>query len=273
MWNLQHGNQIGARDDLLAAFVLARNTSRDGTLIGALVQDASEVLIFSTVAQNFGQFSPETLQQLVNGFDAAPAPRTLAAIVAGEKSNIHDWLVDRIRTFQQENPGNDAKVMEAIRPDYELLDAGSHAVFGGNQDTNLWQRMVITSGGTSDGILKLLREADPLYLRLGEIMSLPEKEYESQIDKFNAEIQKSSNPLLPLFFQFSPLRVREFRPQAQLAMVHAAVEYKLHGESGLKSVKDPFGMDLLPFNVLCSRGWIVDLNSSPPMPGLATPAW
>jgi len=254
MWELQHGNQTRARDDLLAAFVLARNTSRDGTLIGALVQDASEVLIFSTVAQNFGQFSPETLQQLVNGFDAAPAPRMLAAIVAGEKSNIHDWLVDRLRKFQQENPGNDAKVMEAIRPDYELLDAGSHAVFGGNQDTNLWQQMAIASGGTSDGVLKLLREADPLYLRLGEIMSLPEKEYEGQIKEFNAEIQKSPNPLLPLLFQFSPLRVREFRAQAQLAMVRAAVEYQLHGESGLQSVKDPFGDGPFAFQRFTFKG-------------------
>ena len=73
MWDLQHGNQTGARDDLLAAFVLARNVSRDGTLIGALVQYANEAIIYATVAGNFGQFSPETLKQLVDGFDAAPA--------------------------------------------------------------------------------------------------------------------------------------------------------------------------------------------------------
>src|ERR1039458_3766284 len=62
MWDLQHGNQIGARDDLLAAFVLARNASRDGTLIGALVQIAIEALESATVAENFGRFSPETLK-------------------------------------------------------------------------------------------------------------------------------------------------------------------------------------------------------------------
>ena len=79
MWDLQHGNQADARDDLLAAFVLARNVSRDGTLIGALVQNAIEAIIYATVAQNFGQFSPETLKQLVDGFDAAPARGTMAA--------------------------------------------------------------------------------------------------------------------------------------------------------------------------------------------------
>lgn len=53
-----------ARDDLLAAFVLGRNVSRDGTLIGTLVQHACEAIIFATVAGNFGQFSPETLDHL-----------------------------------------------------------------------------------------------------------------------------------------------------------------------------------------------------------------
>ncbi len=254
MWNLQHGNQAGARDDLLAAFVLARNTSRDGTLIGVLVQDACEVLLFATVAQNFGQFEPETLQQLATGFDAAPPPGALAAVVAGEKLYIHDWLVDQILEFQQGNPGNDAKVMELIRSNFEQLDAGAHAVFGGNQNTNLWQQMIIASGGTSDGIVKLLHEADPLYLRLGEIMALPEREYAGRIKEFNADIQKSPNPLLPLLFQFSPLRVREFRTQALAAMVHAAVEYKLHGDAGLKSVMDPFGNGPFSFQRFVFKG-------------------
>ncbi|HZI31791.1 MAG TPA: hypothetical protein VFF11_05590, partial [Candidatus Binatia bacterium] len=40
MWDLQNGRQEDARDDLLAAFSLARNSSRDGTLIAALVQIA-----------------------------------------------------------------------------------------------------------------------------------------------------------------------------------------------------------------------------------------
>src|SRR6267143_4479614 len=40
MWDLQHGNQTDARDDLLGALALARNSSRDGTLISVLVQIA-----------------------------------------------------------------------------------------------------------------------------------------------------------------------------------------------------------------------------------------
>ena len=37
-------------------------------------------------------------------------------------------------------------------------------------------------------------------------------------------------------------------------MVHAAVEYKLHGESGLKSVMDPFGNGPLGFQRFVFKG-------------------
>ncbi len=232
MWDLQHGNQTGARDDLLAAFVLGRNVSHDGTVISGLVQYAIEVLEFSAVAENFGQFSPETLKLLVEGFDAAPARGSVATAIATEKLVFADWFANKIRKLQQENPGNDTKVMEAIR-----------GYADDERDTNVWQRIVTASGGTSDGVLKLLYEMEPLYPRLAKIMTLPLPEYEDQIQKFDAEIRKSQNPFVSCAFpnSFQSPRRREIRSQLQQAMVRAAVEYKLHGESGLKSVMDPCG--------------------------------
>ena len=88
MWDLQHGRQDDARDDLLAAFVLGRNAGSDPILISALVQYAIEALDYGTVAQYFGEFSPETLKQLVDGFDAAPARHTMAACIPSEKTSI-----------------------------------------------------------------------------------------------------------------------------------------------------------------------------------------
>jgi hypothetical protein len=118
--------------------------------------------------------------------------------------------------------------------------------------TNFWPRLVAASGGTSDGILKLLHEEQLLIPRVTRIMALPQPEYETESKKFLADIHESQNPFFPalnLYFtglilgggQKLQVRPREFRVQAQLAMVHAAVEYKLRGESGLKSVMDPFG--------------------------------
>jgi hypothetical protein len=50
------------------------------------------------------------------------------------------------------------------------------------------------------------------------------------------------------------LRAGEFRAQAQQAMVRAAVEYKLQGESGLKSVTDPFGNGPFAFRRFVFKG-------------------
>jgi hypothetical protein len=242
VWDLQHGNQAGARDDLLAAFVLGRNASQDGTMIGALVRYASHAVIYDTVARNFGRFSPETLQQLADEFDAVPVQGTMAAAIMTEKSNHVNWVLNKIRKIQQANPGDDAKVLAAIPNDRYLGMLGKYDKEGKQQKNDFWQDVFAMSGGTSDGVIKLVQESEPLYLRLVEIMKLPLPEYNDQVQQFGAEIKKSQNPFVKLLF-VDPTRPRprEFQAQAFQAMMRAAVEYKLHGEAGLKSVMDPLG--------------------------------
>jgi hypothetical protein len=240
VWDLQHQQPAEARDDLLAVFVLARNASRDGTVIGTLVQFADEAIICATIAQNFGQFPPDTLRQLAEGMAAAPAFGRLADNLPGEKRYVHDWLTEKIRGLRMVYPANDQKVLETIRPDYELIGIAQD-IFGGKKDTNLWQRIVDAADGTSEGVLRLLAEADPFYARQLEIMSLPAADYAAPAEAFKADVLKSTNPLIRVLFPFPGIRNREFRMQAEQAMVMAAVEYKLHGESGLRGVPDPCG--------------------------------
>src|SRR5207253_2687750 len=93
MWHLQNGRQTEAHDDLLAVFALGRNVSRDGVLVSALVQIAIENIVLAIVAENFYRFTPETLKQLVDGFDASPVRGTIAQCLAVEKYSFHDWLL------------------------------------------------------------------------------------------------------------------------------------------------------------------------------------
>jgi hypothetical protein len=246
VWALQQGRPDDARDDLLAAFVLGRNAANDGLLISALVQFAIEALDCGTVAQHFGEFPAETLRQLVEGFDAAPARHTMADCVPTEKYGFYDWQISKILELQKAHPKDNAKVMAGFR------ESGVVTAMEFVGYTNFWPRLVAASGGTSDGVLRLLREEEPLLSRVAMIMALPPPEYETQANQFLADIRGSPNPFitaLDLYFSGLALgggpkfqvRAREFRAQAQLAMVQAAVEYRLHGESGLKSVMDPFG--------------------------------
>ncbi len=71
---------------------------------------------------------------------------------------------------------------------------------------------------------------------------MPRPEYETQLQQFKADLQQSPNPYfsrtLPLWEQ---ARHREFKAQVFLAMVRAAVQYKLHGQAGFQTVLDPYG--------------------------------
>src|SRR5206468_160540 len=86
MWALQRGRPADVVDDLVAAFVLGRNISRDGSMISVLVQLAIEAIICDAVARHFHQFPPEELQRLADGFEAAPIRGTVAASISAEKS-------------------------------------------------------------------------------------------------------------------------------------------------------------------------------------------
>ena len=245
-WELQQGRQAEARDDLLTTFVLGRNVSRDGTLISALVQMAIENMIGWDVAEHFGQFSSETLKQLVDGFDAAPARGTVAGCVPTETALFQDLLVRKIQEIQKANPGDDAKTMAALHElATALVDPHPTTALLPNGDldpTGWWELFAKAAGGTSQGAINLIRDLKPMDQKLAVIAALPYARFEKESKAFRAEIQESPNPLVSqLIPAWERGRRREFRTEVCLAMIRAAVEYKLHGDSGFLSVADPCG--------------------------------
>ncbi|MGO8927605.1 MAG: hypothetical protein ACLQU3_12025 [Limisphaerales bacterium] len=266
-WALQHGRQADAREDLIAAFVLARNASRDGSLIATLVQQAAEVINCATVAEVFGQFSPEDLQQLLEGIDGPPARRMVAECVAAQPAFCNDWMLHRIQALQQANPGDEAKVMAGIRemfagmlePQEERgntsVAQGSMAPGDNSQPGEGWDRLARAAGGTSDGVVRLIRELEAFGQRLAPVLTLPHGEYEAPMAQLKAEVQASANPLLALSFPvWERARPRELRAEMTLAMVRAAIGYKLQGPVGLQSVTDPWGQGPFEFQRFVFQG-------------------
>ena len=236
MWDLQHDRQTNACEDLLAALALGRNGSTDGSLISALVQFAVERIVCETVAENFNHCSPEMLSQISDGIGGPPAQGTVAESIQTEK-HFRYWFINRIMDLRTENPGDDAKVMEGFRKRFDSAMSSSD----GQPETNsTWSQIVTASGGTSDGILKLLRDLDPMYDRLVNIATLPHGQYEEQMKEFSGDVRNSSNPFVrELFPALEKCRSKEFAASADMAMVQAAVQYKLHGQAGLNSVTNP----------------------------------
>jgi hypothetical protein len=278
LWFLQLGRQAEARDDLLAAFVLGRNVSRDGTLISTLVQGATAALTCDNVAALFGRFSTDNLQQLLDGIEAAPPPRLAAECVATERAFFQNWTLRKIQELQQANPGNDAQVMAGI---HELLAnalslgegvqepqpsqtrmAGSGRLAqagslrdGQSEPGDWWTRLAQAAGGTSEGVVKLIRDLDSFEQKLAAILALPHGEFENQMALFKGELQYSPNPVPALLLpSWQHARARELRAMAALGMVHVAVEYKLHGPAGLQTVTDPWGQGPFGFRRFAFQG-------------------
>jgi len=238
MWHLQNGRQAEARTELLDAFALGRNVSRDGVLISALVQIAIENIIASAIAENFFQWEPETLKELASGIDASPARGTVAQTIPIERLSFYDWMVRKIQGIKEESIGNEAKGLDQVRDLLALTVAGSES----GEDRDFPEKVLKAGGGTVDGVLKLVLQVRPQYDRLATVMSLGQEEFEKQAPQLAAEIKADPNPFVGQFLpSFEKCRIKEFSILAKLAMVQAGVEYKLHGEAGLKKINDPFG--------------------------------
>ena len=238
MWDLQNKKPDEARDDLLATLALARNVSRDGVLISAIVQIAMENILISTVAENFYQFPPETLKQLEDGFESAPARGTVAQAVTTGERWFYTWFVQKVQDARKQHPRDEAAAMADIRAIFrKVLTSGDE-----KNPSDPTDKMLEAAGGTSEGLLTLLGELPPVYDRATAILALPRKEYEAQIGPFEAEIKASRNPFITeLFPSLIKCRQRELVIQAKLAMLRAAVKYKLGGDTGFNSVIDPLG--------------------------------
>jgi len=236
MWHLKNGRQAEARDDLLAAFTLGRNVSRDGVLVSALVQMAMENIIESVVAENFFQWQPEMMQEIVNGLNAAPARGTIAQCIPAEKQSFHDWLLRKVQELQQESPRDGARTVERLSELFARVGGEAES------DKEFAARVIKAGGGTAGGVLRLIRELAPLYDKVTILMNLPHGPFEEQLAQFMAEVDQNPNPLVrKLFKVFAKCRTKEFSALVKQAMVRAGVEYKLRGEAGLKSVTDPCG--------------------------------
>jgi hypothetical protein len=241
LWDLQQGKQTDARDDLMATLAMARNGATDPCLISALVQIAVERIVCESVAENFGRFSPEVLQQIADGMNQTPPRGTIATSVTFEKPAFADWTINRLQQLKKENPGDDAKAIEGIRSIFNSED-------GSGQTTNRWPQMVAASGGTVDGMIKLIRDMDPVYAKMSDLQTLPLAQYEAQVKILSNEVESSTNPFVhELVPAVEKCRPKEFTILAELAMVQAAVQYKLHGTSGLQTVADPLGQGPFSF--------------------------
>ncbi|MGH7980954.1 MAG: hypothetical protein ACREE6_16375, partial [Limisphaerales bacterium] len=179
MWDLQNGNEAEARDDLVADLAAGRHASTTRVLIAALVEMAIENEVCTMFAQNFNHFSPETLQQIEDGFAAAP-PRGTIAECEPTFEVINRWLLSHLADIQKQYAGDNDGAMDALR----------HLFY---YDASDWERLTNRSGGTIGGFIQDVRDTEELYPKLATLMALPYHEYNEQLPSYQAEFEQSGN--------------------------------------------------------------------------------
>jgi hypothetical protein len=236
-WHLENGRLDDARDDFLAAYVLARQTSRGSVLIGALVQFAMENILVSSVAENWFRFSPETLQQVMDGMAAAPARGTIVECIATERVAFRDWLARKIHGFQADSR-DEPEALEKVRGlMHSFMDPAESSE---SPATPTPEQIIESAGGTTAGLLRQLQELDALYDQAAALMTVPYVQFVPGIAAFTEKLEKNPNLMVQVFFPaFEKCRLKEFSIEEKTAILWAAFEYRRTGESALSVVPDP----------------------------------
>jgi hypothetical protein len=231
------GNQEAAREELLATMAMGRNVSRDGTLISVLVQIAVESIVISIIAENFYQIAPETLEVFAARLDSTPARGTVQSAMAVERSSFYEWLIRNVTHLDAQSAGNQQEFHAKVRELWakNLADDGTEA----EKTADEWIR---ATDGSAAGLISYLRQIEPLYDEFTEIVGLPWPEYGRRNAAFMKKLGAHPNVLARHFFgALGNVHGREFVGAAKLAMLRAAISYKLRGDSAFNSIADPFG--------------------------------
>jgi hypothetical protein len=235
--HLATGDQETAREELLATIVMGRNIATDQVLISCLVQIAIENIITSFIAENFYQFTPETLAIFSERLNAGPPRGSVQQSMVMEKSGFCDWLVQKIADIDAQSGGNSQVLREKVRELWtkNLADAES------TNSLRLADEFVAGTDGSAASLISYVKQLDPLYEELTEILGLPWSEYRQRYSEFEEKVRSHPNVLTREFFPaLGNARKREFAIEAKLAMLQAAFTYKLKGEAALNAIADPF---------------------------------
>lgn len=233
---LERGREDEAVQDLLAAFVLGRHVSTDGTLISAMIQIAIENMVAEFAALNFHYFSPESLKRLSDGIEASPPRGTIARSTQVEAEALYGWFARKIREIRAQHAGDEHKTMADIRSLLVKTTTEEGA------STTTADDIIAAAGGTSERLLDYIGEGAKLYDEFILLAHLPYREFQQQIKGFDERVEGQSNLFVKkLFPSLGKARSREFTALNRLAMLRAAITYRLEGEAGFKNVQDPFG--------------------------------
>src|SRR5688572_16465654 len=231
---LQQKKESQVISDLAGTFVLGRRLATDGILISALVQIAVESIVVQTVAENFHQFTDAGLVALVVALHAAPPRETIGRALSYGERTLVAWYAKKIKEIQAKHQSESAALAE-IR---ELLAEKTSET----KDYRKADEFLKASGGRIEGLIANVRATDALYDEMERIAKLDYSDFLRVNQEFFDKIETSTNPFVMTFFPaLKKPQEKEFLVRSRIEKVRAAVQFRVHGETGVAAIRDPMG--------------------------------
>ncbi len=232
---LRKGQSGQVTTDMLAVLKLGRDTARDGTLISVLVQGAIDNICVKRIADNFAQFDDASVQRLAEGIKELPAHLSVKNAMPVERDGFLTWYKTKIQSFI-DNPGEKGATALSRQLLVETLDSPEEQP--GHKEVP--DEVMREAGGTAEGLLAYLDGVEKWYDEIDAIFALPIRDIPGKLDEFTAKLNKEGSILAKeILPAIGKAQKKEFWTQTRLAMLNAAIAYRLHGKTAFDAVPEP----------------------------------
>ena len=229
---LEKGRPDKAVEDLLTAFTLARHVGQELYLINVLVEIAMNGILLDAIAESFHLFPDDALKQLESGLKRLPKGGSVASTITMERNFMAGWMEKEIKDVLESVGGDEVKALPILEEKVKTFGAAENGVSFGRMKTSI---------GDTNGLLKLLRVIYPYYDEAQRLFAPPPQESLDAVETFMKKVEKSDNPFVTLFFPaLRKSQLKELGNRVRMAMLDAAIAYKLDSKTGLERVADPF---------------------------------
>jgi hypothetical protein len=231
-YDLENGRSEAGVDGIIDAFTLARHAGADPVLISKLVQYAMESMVVDVTADHLLNLDTAARTHLAAFLRTLPPSGHIEDCMGGERELVSGYLV---------------KALKAADPKTDWVDQ----IF---ISTNVMpaeeaRATVAAAGGTPQSVLKCLSDLDPLYPQLAQVLALPPKQFQTQLEPLKKQFEAN-----PIGKRFLPAFIKSYeqsaRARVRFAMLQAAIAVSLDGPDKLKEYPDPAGQGLFEYRPL-----------------------
>jgi hypothetical protein len=205
---LADGDQARARDEIIALSVMSRQGAAGATLVGTMIQVASEMKILDFMAAHFEKIKPQTRSEIAAGLKSGPPRSTVADAMLSERAGFQLWIIGKIEGFRAQE-SDDVKVLEKFR----TLMADTF-----NGETGLADKIIDASGGTTAGVIRYIKAVEPHYKNADAIARASSRDIKRATTVFEAEMNSTTNLLARVVMpNIGKARMKELDFEARLA--------------------------------------------------------